>query len=239
MGKGFLEFAKEADPDILCIQETKMQEGQAEVPLDGYHQYWCSAEKKGYSGTAVFTKEEPVSVRCGIGIEEHDHEGRMITAEYEKFYLVNVYVPNSQNELKRLDYRMRWEDDFRAYLKKLEESKPVITCGDFNVAFQEIDLKNPKTNRKNAGFTDEERAKMGELQDAGFIRHFPVFLSGSGRCVFLVELSLQRPQEQRGVAYRLFSGVRKSETGFEKGGDPDRRVRQRSLSGESGSGVVA
>ena len=175
MGKGFLEFAKEADPDILCIQETKMQEGQAEVPLEGYHQYWCSAEKKGYSGTSVFTKEEPVSVRCGIGIEEHDHEGRMITAEYEKFYLVNVYVPNSQNELKRLDYRMSWEDDFRAYLKKLEESKPVITCGDFNVAFQEIDLKNPKTNRKNAGFTDEERAKMGELQDAGFIDTFRYF----------------------------------------------------------------
>ena len=154
----------------------------------------------------------------------------MITAEYEKFYLVNVYVPNSQNELKRLDYRLSWEDDFRAYLKKLEESKPVITCGDFNVAFQEIDLKNPKTNRKNAGFTDEERAKMGELQDAGFIDTFRYFYP---------ELSLQRPQEQRGVAYRLFSGVRKSETGFEKGGDPDRRVRQRSLSGESGSGVVA
>lgn len=123
----------------------------------------------------MFTKEEPVSVRCGIGIEEHDHEGRMITAEYEKFYLVNVYVPNSQNELKRLDYRLSWEDDFRAYLKKLEESKPVITCGDFNVAFQEIDLKNPKTNRKNAGFTDEERAKMGELQDAGFIDTFRYF----------------------------------------------------------------
>ena len=175
MGKGFLEFAKEADPDILCIQETKMQEGQAEVPLEGYHQYWCSAEKKGYSGTAVFTKEEPVSVRCGIGIEEHDHEGRMITAEYEKFYLVNVYVPYSQNELKRLGYRMSWEDDFRAYLKKLEESKPVITCGDFNVAFQEIDLKNPKTNRKNAGFTDEERQKFTELLDAGFIDTFRYF----------------------------------------------------------------
>ena len=154
MGKGFLEFAKEADPDVLCVQETKMQEGQAEVPLEGYHQYWCSAEKKGYSGTAVFTKEEPISVSYGIGIEEHDHEGRVITAEYEKFYLVNVYVPNSQNELKRLDYRMTWEDDFRAYLKKLEETKPVIVCGDFNVAFQEIDLKNPKTNRKNAGFSD-------------------------------------------------------------------------------------
>ena len=189
MGKGFLEFAKEADPDILCIQETKMQEGQAEVPLEGYHQYWCSAEKKGYSGTAVFTKEEPVSVRCGIGIEEQDHEGRMITAEYEKFYLVNVYVPNSQNELKRLDYRMSWEDDFRAYLKKLEESKPVITCGDFNsahpsykpkrkpvivcgdfnVAATSQDLKNPKTNVKNAGFTPQEREKFQQLLQSGFI----------------------------------------------------------------------
>ena len=168
MDKGFLDFAKEADPDILCIQETKMQEGQAEVPLEGYHQYWCSAEKKGYSGTAVFTKEEPLDVRYGIDIDEHDHEGRVITAEYEKFFLVNVYVPNSQNELKRLDYRMRWEDDFRAYLKRLEETKPVVVCGDFNVAFQEIDLKNPTTNRKNAGFTDEARAKMGQLQQSGF-----------------------------------------------------------------------
>ena len=155
MGKGFLEFAKDADPDVLCVQETKMQVGQAEVPLEGYHQYWCSAEKKGYSGTAVFTKVEPIGVSYGIGIEEHDHEGRVITAEYEKFYLVNVYVPNSQNELKRLDYRMSWEDDFRAYLKKLEEMKPVIVCGDFNVAATSIDLKNPKTNVKNAGFTPE------------------------------------------------------------------------------------
>ena len=175
MGKGFLEFVKEQDADVVCIQETKMQEGQAEVPLEGYHQYWCSAEKKGYSGTAVFTREEPISVTYGIGIDEHDHEGRVITAEYENFYLVNVYVPNSQNELKRLDYRLRWEDDFRAYLKKLEEKKPVVTCGDFNVAFTEIDLKNPKTNRKNAGFTDEERAKMGELQDAGFTDTFRYF----------------------------------------------------------------
>lgn len=175
MGKGFLDFAKEQDADILCIQETKMQEGQAEVPLDGYHQYWCSAEKKGYSGTAVFSKKEPLSVTYGIGIDEHDHEGRVITAEYDGFYLVNVYVPNSQNELKRLDYRMSWEDDFLAYLKKLEEKKPVIVCGDFNVAHREIDLKNPKTNRKNAGFTDEERQKMTQLQDAGFTDTFRYF----------------------------------------------------------------
>ena len=175
MGKGFLDFVKEQDPDILCIQETKMQEGQAEVPMEGYHQYWCSAEKKGYSGTAVFTKEEPISVAYGIGIDEHDHEGRVITAEYENFYLVNVYVPNSQNELKRLDYRMTWEDDFRAYLKKLEEIKPVVLCGDLNVAHKEIDLKNPKTNRKNAGFTDEERGKMTEMLEAGFTDTFRYF----------------------------------------------------------------
>ena len=181
MKKGFLEFVEEASPDVLCVQETKMQEGQAEVPLEGYHQYWCSAEKKGYSGTAVFTKAEPISVSYGIGIDEHDHEGRVITAEYDDFYLVNVYVPNSQNELKRLDYRMKWEDDFRAYLKSLEEKKPVITCGDFNVAHEEIDLKNPKTNHKNAGFTDEEREKMTALQDSGFVdtwRYFYPDLEG-------------------------------------------------------------
>ena len=181
MKKGFLEFVEEASPDVLCVQETKMQEGQAEVPLEGYHQYWCSAEKKGYSGTAVFTKAEPISVSYGIGIDEHDHEGRVITAEYDDFYLVNVYVPNSQNELKRLDYRMKWEDDFRTYLKSLEEKKPVITCGDFNVAHEEIDLKNPKTNHKNAGFTDEEREKMTALQDSGFVdtwRYFYPDLEG-------------------------------------------------------------
>ena len=181
MKKGFLDFAAEADPDILCLQETKMQEGQAEVPLEGYHQYWCSADKKGYSGTAVFTKEEPLSVTTGIGIDEHDHEGRVITCEYPDFYLVNVYVPNAQNELKRLDYRMRWEDDFRAYLKSLEEMKPVVTCGDFNVAHEEIDLKNPKTNRGNAGFSDEEREKMTMLLEAGFIdtwRYFYPDLEG-------------------------------------------------------------
>lgn len=168
MKKGFIDFAQNSHADAICIQETKMQEGQAEVPLEGYHQYWCSADKKGYSGTAVFTKEKPLSVSQGIGIDEHDHEGRVITCEYENFYLVNVYVPNSQNELKRLDYRMKWEDDFRAYLKSLEESKPVIACGDFNVAHREIDLKNPKANRGNAGFSDEEREKMTVLLDSGF-----------------------------------------------------------------------
>lgn len=175
MGKGFLESMAEQNADIICIQETKMQEGQAEVPMEGYHQYWCSAEKKGYSGTAVFTKKEPISVTYGIGVDVHDHEGRVITCEYEDFYLVNVYVPNSQNELKRLDYRMQWEDDFRAYLVALDEKKPVIICGDLNVAHKEIDLKNPKTNTKNAGFTPEERAKMTELQEAGFIDSWRYF----------------------------------------------------------------
>ena len=157
--KGFLDFFTEADADIFCIQESKMQEGQLELDLPGYHQYWNYAVKKGYSGTAVFTKKEPLSVTYGIGIEEHDQEGRVITCEFEDFYFVTVYTPNSQNELARLDYRMRWEDDFRMYLKKLEEKKPVIVTGDMNVAHKEIDLKNPKTNRKNAGFTDEERGK--------------------------------------------------------------------------------
>ena len=175
MGKGFLESMAAQNADVICIQETKMQIGQAEVPMEGYHQYWCAADKKGYSGTAVFTRVEPMSVSYGIGIDVHDHEGRVITCEYEDFYLVNVYVPNSQNELKRLDYRMEWEDDFRAYLTGLDAVKPVIVCGDLNVAHTEIDLKNPKTNTKNAGFTPEERAKMTELLSAGFIdswRHF-------------------------------------------------------------------
>ena len=175
MGKGFLDFVQEQDPDVLCVQETKMQQGQAEVPLEGYHQYWCSAERKGYSGTALFTKQEPCAVSYGIGMEEHDREGRVITAEFETVYLVNVYVPNSQDGLKRLDYRMKWEDDFRGYLKELERKKPVIVCGDFNVAHKEIDLKNPKTNRKNAGFTDAERDKMTCLQAAGFTDTFRYF----------------------------------------------------------------
>ena len=173
--KGFLDFFKEVDADIFCIQESKMQEGQLELELEGYHQYWNYAEKKGYSGTAIFTKQEPISVQYGIGIEEHDHEGRVITLEFEDFYMVTVYTPNSQDELKRLNYRMQWETDFLAYLKKLEEKKGVIFCGDLNVAHQEIDLKNPKTNRKNAGFTDEERGKFGEVLKAGFIDTFRYF----------------------------------------------------------------
>ncbi len=175
VGKGFLDFFNEVDADIFCIQETKLQEGQIDLDLNGYHQYWNYAEKKGYSGTAVFTKVEPRAVFYGIDIEEHDKEGRVITLEYEDFYLVNVYTPNSQRELARLDYRMKWEDDFKSYLKSLEAQKPVILCGDLNVAHREIDLKNPSTNRKNAGFTDEEREKMTVLLESGFIdtfRHF-------------------------------------------------------------------
>ncbi len=175
MGKGFLDFFKETDADIFCLQETKLQAGQIDLELPGYHQYWNYAEKKGYSGTAIFAKEEALKVTYGIGVEEHDHEGRVITLEYPDFYFVTVYTPNSQNELARLDYRMKWEDDFLAYLKKLEVSKPVIFCGDLNVAHKEIDLKNPKTNRKNAGFTDEERGKFTALVDAGFIDTFRYF----------------------------------------------------------------
>ncbi len=173
--KGFLDFFKEIDADIFCIQESKLQEGQIDLELEGYHQYWNYAQKKGYSGTAVFTKEEPMNVICGMGIEEHDKEGRMITLEYPEFYMVTVYTPNSQNELKRLSYRMQWETDFLAYLKELEKKKPVIFCGDMNVAHQEIDLKNPKNNRKNAGFTDEERQKFTELMKAGFMDTFRYF----------------------------------------------------------------
>lgn len=173
--KGFLEFFREADADILCLQETKLQAGQIELDLEGYEQYWNYAVKKGYSGTAVFTKKKPLNMTYGIGIEEHDQEGRVITLEFEEFYFVTVYTPNSQNELARLDYRMKWESDFLAYLKKLEEKKPVIFCGDLNVAHKEIDLKNPKTNRKNAGFTDEERGKFTEMLDAGFIDTFRYF----------------------------------------------------------------
>ena len=166
--KGFLEFFREIDADIFCVQETKLQEGQISLDLEGYEQYWNYAEKKGYSGTAVFTKKKPLSVAYGIGIEEHDHEGRVITLEYENFFFVTVYTPNSQSELARLDYRMKWEDDFLSYIKSLEEKKPVIYAGDLNVAHQEIDLKNPKTNRKNAGFTDEERTKFSNVLATGF-----------------------------------------------------------------------
>ena len=175
VGKGFLDYFKEADADVFCIQETKMQAGQLELDLEGYEQYWNYAQRKGYSGTAIFTKKKPLSASYGIGIEEHDTEGRVITLEFDDFYMITVYTPNSQNELARLDYRMEWEDAFLSYLKKLEENKPLIICGDLNVAHQEIDLKNPKTNRKNAGFTDEERGKFQTLLDNGFIDTFRYF----------------------------------------------------------------
>ena len=170
--KGFVDIFNTLDADIFCIQETKLQQGQIDLELDGYHQYWNYAEKKGYSGTAVFTREEPLDVIYGIGIEEHDKEGRCITLEFKDFYLVTCYTPNSQNELKRLDYRMKWEDDFRSYINSLDKKKPVILCGDLNVAHKEIDLKNPKANRKNAGFTDEEREKMTTLLESGFTDSF-------------------------------------------------------------------
>ena len=173
--KGFLDFFNSIDADFFCIQESKLQAGQIDLDLPGYHQYWNYAEKKGYSGTAIFAKNEPLSVSYGIGIEEHDKEGRVITLEYDNFYLVTCYTPNSQNELKRLPYRMQWEDDFREYLKTLDAKKPVVLCGDLNVAHNEIDLKNPKTNRKNAGFSDEERAKMTELLGSGFTDTFRYF----------------------------------------------------------------
>ena len=173
--KGFLDFFNSIDADFFCIQESKLQAGQIDLDLPGYHQYWNYVEKKGYSGTAIFAKNEALSVSYGIGIEEHDKEGRVITLEYDNFYLVTCYTPNSQNELKRLPYRMQWEDDFREYLKTLDAKKPVVLCGDLNVAHNEIDLKNPKTNRKNAGFSDEERAKMTELLDSGFTDTFRYF----------------------------------------------------------------
>lgn len=173
--KGFLDFFKEVDADIFCIQESKLQEGQIELDLEGYHQYWNYAKKKGYSGTAIFTKQEPIEVTYGLGIEEHDQEGRVITLEFEQFYMVTVYTPNSQNELARLPYRMEWEEAFKEYLKKLDEKKPVIVCGDLNVAHKEIDLKNPKTNQKNAGFTIEERTKFSELLESGFTDTFRYF----------------------------------------------------------------
>lgn len=175
MQKGFMDFFLEADADIFCLQETKLQAGQIELELPGYHQYWNYAEKKGYSGTALFSKKEPLKVTYGMGVEEHDHEGRVITAEFEDFYVVTVYVPNSQRELTRLDYRMEWEEAFLKYLKKLEETKPLVYCGDLNVAHQEIDLKNPKTNHNNAGFTDQERKCFGRVLENGFVdsfRHF-------------------------------------------------------------------
>ncbi|MBQ3092129.1 MAG: exodeoxyribonuclease III [Clostridia bacterium] len=182
VGKGFTDFVAAADPDMLCLQETKLQAGQIDLDLPGYHQFWNYADKKGYSGTAIFTKAQPIAVTYGLGIDEHDHEGRVITAEYDDFYLVCCYTPNAQDGLKRLDYRMQWENDFRAYLCALDGKKPVILCGDLNVAHKEIDLKNPSSNRKNAGFSDEERGKMTELLGAGFVdsfRHFYPDLTGA------------------------------------------------------------
>ena len=175
VGKGFYDFFKEIDADLFCLQETKMQEGQLDMETPGYHQYFNYAEKKGYSGTAIFSKREPLNVTYGIGIEEHDHEGRVITLEFEDFFFVTCYTPNSKQELERLDYRMQWEDDFLAYIKSLDAKKPVIFCGDLNVAHKEIDLKNPKTNHHNAGFTDEEREKMSVILSSGFTDTFRYF----------------------------------------------------------------
>lgn len=172
VGKGLLDFFHDVDADVFCVQETKLQEGQIELDLPGYYDYWCYADKKGYSGTAMFTKEKPLKVTYGIGIDEHDHEGRVITAEFDNFYMITCYTPNSQQELARLDYRMTWEDDFLKYVKKLSKKKPVIYCGDLNVAHEEIDLKNPKTNHNNAGFTDEERGKMSVVLKNGFTDSF-------------------------------------------------------------------
>ena len=175
VNKGFIDIFNELNADIFCIQETKLQEGQIDLDLPGYNMYWNYAEKKGYSGTAIFTKEKPLSVNYGLGIDIHDHEGRVITLEFEDYFFVTVYTPNSQNQLARLDYRMKWEIDFKNYIKDLEKNKPVIICGDLNVAHNEIDLKNPKTNRKNAGFSDEERSKMTELLDSGLIDTYRFF----------------------------------------------------------------
>ena len=172
LGKGFLDFFEQADADVVCLQETKLQEGQVSLELPGYRQYWNYAEKKGYSGTAVFTRREPLSVSMGLGIEEHDHEGRVITLEFPECYVVNVYTPNAQDQLARIDYRMQWERDFQSYLRELDARNPVVVCGDMNVAHQEIDLKNPGPNRGNAGFSDEERAAFSSLLDAGFTDSF-------------------------------------------------------------------
>lgn len=207
VGKGFEESFNALDADFFCLQETKMQAGQLDLQFDGYRSYWNYAEKKGYSGTAIYTRHEPLSAAYGIGIADHDTEGRVITLEYDTFYLVTVYVPNSQDGLRRLDYRMSWEDDFRAYLKGLDSKKPVVVCGDLNVAHREIDLKNPKTNRRNAGFTDEERRKMTEPARRRIHRHVPPLPSRHARHIFVVVVSLPCPREERRVAHRLFPHV--------------------------------
>jgi exodeoxyribonuclease-3 len=201
INKGFMDYFKEVDADMFCIQETKLQEGQVELDLKGYHQYWNYAEKKGYSGTAIFTKYKPLSVKYGIGIEEHDNEGRVITLEFEDFYLVNCYTPNSQRELARLDYRMKWQDDFKGFLKELDSKKPVILCGDLNVAHKEIDIKNPEANRRNAGFTDEERNKMTELLEDGFIDTFRYFYPD--KVDAYTWWSYMRKSRERNIGWRI------------------------------------
>ena len=201
LNKGFDDFFKEVNADIFCIQETKCQEGQVDLEYDGYESFWNSAEKKGYSGTAVFTKIKPLSVKYGIGIEEHDKEGRVITLEFDKFYMVNIYTPNSKRELERLDYRQIWEDEIRKYLLKLNETKPVIMCGDLNVAHKEIDLKNPKTNTHNAGFTIEERNKMTELLDAGFVDTFRYLYPDKTDCYSW--WSYMRKSREKNVGWRI------------------------------------
>ena len=199
--KGFEDFFKKIDADIFCIQETKCQEGQVELEFDGYKSYWNSAEKKGYSGTAIFTKKEPLSVKYGIGIEEHDKEGRVITLEFDNFYMVDIYTPNSKRELERLDYRQIWEDEIRKYLLGLDKVKPVIMCGDLNVAHNEIDLKNPKTNTHNAGFTIEERNKMTQLLDAGFIDTFRYLYPDKPDCYSW--WSYMRKAREKNVGWRI------------------------------------
>ena len=215
LGKGFLDFCAFADADVICLQETKMRPEQAEFDLPGYERYWNSADKAGYSGTAVFTRQTPLSVTYDFGKEVHRHEGRVITAEYPGFYLVCCYTPNSKDQLSRLDYRMEWEDDLRDYLMELDQTKPVVYCGDLNVAHQEIDLKNPKSNRMNPGFSDEERAKMTQL-----------------------ELSLQRPEEQRRMAHRLFYRLRPAEGQDQKRRHLERGHGQRPLSRGAGAGPL-
>ena len=208
MGKGFMDFFRQQDADIFCLQETKLQEGQIQLDMPGYYQYWNYAEKKGYSGTAVFTKRKPVNVMLGIGMEEHDREGRVITLEFDEFYFITVYTPNSQNELARLPYRMEWEDDFLEYVKELEKDKPVIYAGDLNVARLEIDIKNPKTNRRNAGFTDEEREKIQRAVDSGFIDTFRFFNPQIEGIYSWWSYRFKARAKKRGMAYRLFYGVR-------------------------------
>jgi len=229
--KGFKERFQELDADIFCIQESKLQEGQIDLDLPGYYQYWNYAVKKGYSGTAIFTKQEPLSVRYGINIEEHDQEGRVITLEYPEFFMVTVYTPNSQNELARLPYRMQWEDDFLAYLKGLEKEKPVIFCGDLNVAHKEIDLKNPKTNRKNAGFTDEEREKFSKVLESGFIDTFRYFYPDQEGIYSWWSYRFKAREKNAGWRIDYFC-VSESQAG--RCEDPYRNLWIRSLSGRAG-----